>query len=60
MTPEHLVERHNGYLQSETLEKYITSMEEPGVGKQLTEDQLRKRLWAGVLGFSINVSLARP
>ncbi len=85
MTPEHLVERHNGYLQSETLEKYITSMEEPGVGKQLTEDdlrehgftdkeiarlreiltrqesqnksyfdlidELRKRLWAGVLGF---------
>lgn len=42
MTPEHLVERYNGYLQSETLEKYITSMEEPGVGKQLTEDDLRE------------------
>ena len=87
MTPEHLVERYNEYLQSETLDKYITSMEEPGVGKQLTEDdlrehgftekeiarlreilarqesqnksyfdlidELRKRLWAGVLGFFI-------
>ncbi|ENZ8245067.1 TPA: hypothetical protein ACV5CR_003809 [Klebsiella aerogenes] len=87
MTPEHFAARHNGYLQSETLEKYITSMEEPGVGKQLTEDdlrehgftdkeiarlreiltrqesqnkryfdlidELRKRLWAGVLGFFI-------
>ena len=42
MTPEHLAERHNGNLQSETLETYITSMEEPGVGKQLTEDDLRE------------------
>ncbi len=42
MTPEHLVERYNEYLQSETLEKYITSMEEPGVGKQLTEADLRE------------------
>ncbi|EMB4312585.1 TPA: hypothetical protein QHU19_003402 [Klebsiella aerogenes] len=87
MTPEHLAERYNEYLQSITLEKYITSMEGPGVGKQLTEDdlrehgftdkeiarlreiltrqesqnksyfdlidELRKRLWAGVLGFFI-------
>ena len=37
-----LAERYNEYLQSETLEKYITSMEEPGVGKQLTEDDLRE------------------
>ncbi|HHT2830420.1 hypothetical protein [Klebsiella aerogenes] len=87
MTPEHLAEQSNGYVQSEILEKYITSMEEPDVGKQLTEDDLRehgftdkeiarlreilarqesqnknyfdliddlrKRLWAGVLGFFI-------
>ncbi|HGY1466881.1 hypothetical protein [Klebsiella aerogenes] len=85
MTLEHLAEQSNGYVQSEILEKYITSMEEPDVGKQLTEDDLRehgftdkeiarlreilarqesqnknyfdliddlrKRLWAGVLGF---------
>ena len=37
-----LAERYNEYLQSITLEKYITSMEGPGVGKQLTEDDLRE------------------
>ena len=37
-----LAERYNEYLQSITVEKYITSMEGPGVGKQLTEDDLRE------------------